>query len=207
MSAADRATADYSKGHRASRGASGRPGATRLGLIAVAVAGALLLIVSDFQTLYEITVGTVVKRSVAGHDQHSFGMALIGLAALAMAYGCAAGSRARSAATAAVAALGVAALLIALLVDLPDVNSTGLVGQLYESAAAGPKSGFYLETLGAVALIFSGVSMLALGGSRGSRRGTREPRQPVSRQAPAAKGASAAPPSAAPADGQDAGWF
>jgi hypothetical protein len=155
------------------------------------VVGAVLLIVSDFQTLYEITVATVVKRSVSGHDQHSFGMALIGLAALAMAYGCAAGSRARSA-MAAVAALGIAALLIALLVDLPDVNSTGLVGQLYESAAAGPKSGFYLETLGAVALIFSGVSMLALGGSRGSRRAA-EPRQPVSTQAPA--------------DGQDAGWL
>jgi hypothetical protein len=191
MSAADRASADYSKGHRASRGASGRLGATRLGLIAVAVAGALLLIVSDFQTLYEITVVTVVKRSIAGHEQHSFGMALIGLAALAMAYGCALGSRARSA-MAAIAALGIAALLIALLVDLPDVNSTGLIGQLYESAAAGPKAGFYLETLGAVALIFSGVSMLALGGPGGSRRAG-ETRQP-------------APPSTAPADGQDAGW-
>jgi hypothetical protein len=190
MSAADRASADYSKGHRASRAGFGLASATRLGLIAVAVVGALLLIVSDFQTLYEIKVLTVVKKSVAGHDQHSYGMALIGLAALAMAFGSAAASRARPA-MAAIAALGIAALLIALLVDLGDVNSTGLIGQLYESAAAGPKSGFYLETLGAVALIFSGVSMLALGAPRGSRRA----------------GEPAAPPSTAPADGHDAGWF
>jgi hypothetical protein len=204
MSTADRARADYSKGHPGLLGASGRVGATRWVLIAVAVAGASVLIVSDFLTLYEVKVLTVVKRSVAGHDQHSFGMALIGLAALAMAVGVAR-SRARSA-MAAVAALGIAALLIALLVDLPDVNSTGLIGQLYESAAAGPKAGFYLETLGAVALIFSGISMLALGAPRGIRRAG-PPQQPATRQAPAPSGGSGGQPSTAPADGQDAGWF
>jgi hypothetical protein len=39
---------------------------------------------------------------------------------------------------------------------------TGFIGQVYEDAAAGPKGGFYLETLGAVLLLASGGLMLAL---------------------------------------------
>jgi hypothetical protein len=199
MSAAGRADADYSKGNSASwtdflalRGARG-------GLLALAALGSLLLIVSDFQTLYQVKVLTVVEKTVVGHDQHSFAMLLIGLAALAMSVGIAFAGRARPA-MAAVALLGVVALLIALVGDLPDVNSTGVIGQNYAYATVSAKIGFYMETLGAVALIFSGASMLLLSlSTRPPRRRARAGREPGR----AAAGASAS----GPIDAEDAGWF
>jgi hypothetical protein len=208
MSASDRAEADYSKGNSASRPGLRHLGAARAGLLALAAIGALLLIVSDFQTLYEVKVLTVVKKTVIGHEQHSFAMLLIGLAALAMTLGSAVGPRARPA-MAAVALLGGVALLIALIGDLPDVNSTGLIGQLYEDASAGAKIGFFMETLGAVALIFSGASMLVLtmptdprSRSTRSRRGRRErgPGGGAGRPADSAAASS-------PVDAEDAGWL
>jgi hypothetical protein len=63
---------------------------------------------------------------------------------------------------AALAALGLVALLIALVGDVPDLDETGFIGQVYEDAAAGAKAGFYLETLGAVLLLVSGGLMFAL---------------------------------------------
>jgi hypothetical protein len=199
MSTAGRAEADYSKGNSGSWADSGAHPAVRAALVGVAAIGALLLIVSDFQTLYSITVGTVVKKTVVGHSQHSFALLLIGLAALALTAASVVGSRSR-AAMAAVALLGLVALLIALIGDLPDVNSTGLIGQLYAEASASAKIGFYMETLGAVALIFSGVSMLFLSSSpvkpgrvRRSRAGTRERARPGS--------------GAGPVDAEDAGWL
>jgi hypothetical protein len=142
---------------------------------------------------------TVVEKTVVGHDQHSFAMLLIGLAALAMSLGIAFAGRARPA-MAAVALLGVVALLIALIGDLPDVNSTGLIGQNYSNASVSAKIGFWMETVGAVALIFSGASMLLLSLSTGQRdqrpRAGRE-------QSPAAAGAAAS----RPIDAEDAGWL
>jgi hypothetical protein len=66
----------------------------------------------------------------------------------------------------ALAALGLVALLIAVVVDVPDLHKTGFVGEVYEDAAAGPKAGFYLETLGAVLLLAGGVLMLLLPAER-----------------------------------------
>jgi hypothetical protein len=101
-------------------------------------------------------------------------------------------------AMAAVALLGVAALLIALVGDLPDVNSTGVIGQNYAYATVTAKIGFYMETLGAVALIFSSVSMLLLSVST----------RPRARRGRAARDRSpAAGAPARPIDAEDAGWF
>jgi hypothetical protein len=171
----------------------------RIGLLAVAAIGALLLVVSDFQTLYEIKVLTVTKSTIVGHSQHSFGMLLIGLAALAMTASAALATRAARAAFAALAVLGLVALLIVLINDLPDVNSTGLVGQLYAEASAGAKIGFYMETLGAVALIFSGVSLFVLSLSGG---GVRRAGRPTRRRA-----VEPAPRASGPIDAEDAGWL
>jgi len=209
MSTAGRAEADYSKGNSGSWAGSGAHPMVRAGLVAVAAIGALLLIVSDFQTLYSITVGTVVKKSIVGHDQHSFALLLIGLAALGMTAASVAASRSRAAmgavalaraAMAAVALLGLVALLIALIGDLPDVNSTGLIGQLYAEASASAKIGFYMETLGAIALIFAGISMLLLSASvKPSGRAAR--RRAGARERTRAGGARG------PVDAEDAGWL
>jgi hypothetical protein len=199
MNAASRAKSDYSKGN------SGFwPGSSALvgvsgGLLALAAIGALLLIVSEFQTLYQVKVLTVVEKTVVGHDQHSFAVLLVGLAALAMSLGVAFAGRARPA-MAAVALLGVVALLIALIGDLPDVNSTGVIGQNYSNASVSAKIGFWMETVGAVALIFSGASMLLLSLSTGQR--DRRPRA-GREQSPAAAGAAVS----RPIDAEDAGWL
>jgi cytochrome b subunit of formate dehydrogenase len=68
-------------------------------------------------------------------------------------------------AMAALAVLGLAALLIAIVGDVPDLHATGFIGEVYEGAVAGPKAGFYLETLGAVLLLVSGVLMFVLAGA------------------------------------------
>ena len=199
MSAAGRADADYSKGNSASWADSGTLFGARGGLFVLAAIGALLLIVSDFQTLYQIKVLTVVEKTVVGHDQHSFAMLLIGLGALALIVGAGLAGRVRPA-MAAVALLGVVALLIALVGDLPDVNSTGVVGQNYAYATVSAKIGFYMETLGAVVLIFSGASTLLLSlTTRPPARRARGARE----RSPAA----AAAPASRPVDAEDAGWF
>ncbi len=136
----------------------------RLALLAAAAAGVICLLLATFATVIEITVGTTTK--VPGHDTHLSGwdrhgpaLLLIALFAAAMIAGALRGARP---AMAAIAALGLVALLIALVGDVPDLNQTGFIGEVYEDAAAGPKAGFYLETLGAVLLLVSGGLMLAL---------------------------------------------
>src|SRR3954462_14068917 len=103
--------------------------AVSLGLLALGVAGGLLLIAADFSTLVQIKVITVVKESLTGHDQHSWAMAILGLAALPMAWGAA--RRQARPAMLGLALIGVVALLIALIGDLPDTRETGVIGQRY----------------------------------------------------------------------------
>jgi hypothetical protein len=76
-------------------------------------------------------------------------------------------------------------LLIAVVGDVPDLNETGFIGQVYEDAAAGPKAGFYLETLGAILLLASGGLMLALpaAGAPAPRVRRREQERPADAEA------------------------
>jgi hypothetical protein len=138
--------------------------ALRLGLLAAAAAGVICLLLATFATIIEIKVGTTTKvpdhdTHLSGWDRHGPALLVIALFAAAMVAGALRGARP---AMAALAVLGLAALLIAIVGDVPDLNETGFIGQVYEDAAAGPKGGFYLETLGAVLLLASGGLMLAL---------------------------------------------
>jgi hypothetical protein len=132
-----------------------------LGVLAAAFAGAALLIAADFSTLVEIKVITVVKARLSGHGQHSWAMAILGVAALPLAWGAA--RRGARPAMLGLIVIGVVALLIALIGDLPDTRSTGVIGQQYEEAAARAGPGFYLETGGALLLVLAGVGGLVLG--------------------------------------------
>ncbi len=161
MSATDgRATHDYSRGFSPSPGPrAGFAGLRRL-LLASALLGGILLVAADASTLYSVAVVTVIKATVTGHAQHSYGLALVGLAAVGLVVGAARGSRA---AVAGLPALGLAALLIAAIAgDFHDVHSSGQVGLLYDGATASPGPGFYFETLGALLLIVAGVGLLLL---------------------------------------------
>jgi hypothetical protein len=133
------------------------------GFAATAFAGAICLLLATFATIIEIRVGTTT--TVLGHDTHLTGwdrhgpaLLIVALFAIVMIAGAVRGARP---AMIAVAVLGLAALLIAVIGDVPDLNETGFIGEVYEDAAAGPKLGFYLETLGAVLLLAGGGLMLA----------------------------------------------
>ena len=60
--------------------------------------------------------------------------------------------------------LGIATLVIALVGDLPDAHSSGLIGSSvrgYVQATSTPSIGLYMETLGAVVLlVVGGVGLL-----------------------------------------------
>jgi hypothetical protein len=138
----------------------------QLAAFALAVAafgGALLLVVSDFLTLFQVHTAAGVNvpgGEVKGHENHSWAMVVIGLASLPMAYGTTThGSRP---AMTALAVLGLIALVIALAVDLPDATGTNTLARTFEDATGSPATGFYLETLGAVLLVVAGVGGLVL---------------------------------------------
>lgn len=135
----------------------------RYGLLAVAGLGAVLLAIAEFSTLYEVVVVTAVPRGghfgTGGH--HGYALLLIALLALVMAWGAVAGGS-RPAAFALVV-LGAAALFVVLAVDLPDVHDEGLLAETYEDAKASPRSGFYLEAIGAVLVLLAGVGTVLFG--------------------------------------------
>jgi hypothetical protein len=149
--------------------------ALRYGLAAIAFAGAICLLLATFTNIIEIRVGTTTKvpdqdTHLTGWDRHGPALLIIAVFALILLVGAVRGARP---AMAAVAALGLAALLIAVIGDVPDLHKTGFIGEVYEDAAAGPKLGFYLETLGGVLLLVGGGLMLVLSGAgatAGSRR-------------------------------------
>jgi hypothetical protein len=150
-------------------------GVVRLTSAAAALAGAACLFAATFSTVIEIRVGTTTR--LAGQDTHlsgwdRHGAALLVVAAFAVLMLAGALRRARPAAIA-VAVLGLVALLIAVVGDAPHLHETGFIGEVYEGAAAGPKAGFYLETLGAILLLAAGTLMTALGTSK---HPAREPR-------------------------------
>jgi hypothetical protein len=126
------------------------------------VAGALLLIVAEFVTVREIIAVTVVPPggTESGGGLHGYALGVIGVAILVMSYG----AVARGARPAAVAlvVLSVAACAIVLLIDLPVLDDTGIIGRTYDLAEARPAVGFYLESLGAALALVGSVATLAL---------------------------------------------
>jgi hypothetical protein len=143
--------------------------ALRLGLAAAAAAGVICLLLATFTTVIQITVGTTTKvpdhdTHLSGWDRHGPALALIALFAAVMVVGALRGARP---AMAALAALGLVALLIAVIGDVPDLDKTGFIGEVYEDASAGPEVGFYLETLGGILLLAAGGIMVALGAPEG----------------------------------------
>jgi hypothetical protein len=136
----------------------------RTALAGTAATGAALLLASTFMTVIAITVDgssrvASADTHLSGWDRHGPALPLLALAALGLALGAARGARA---CMAALAACGVAALAIVLVGDLPDINETGLIGQVYADAEAGPRFGWYAETAGGVLLALAGVVLLLL---------------------------------------------
>jgi hypothetical protein len=150
----------------------GRLGAPRLAILGLGGGGGLLLILSDFLTLYHVDVITASCSDLAspnlrdacstsGGGHHGYALAIIGVIVLVMAWGAAVGGS-RPAAVA-LLALGAASLVIVLAVDLPDVHKTGIVGDQFSSASANPGFGFWLEIVGAALVAAGGLLRLLVG--------------------------------------------
>src|SRR3954469_15002118 len=124
--------------------------------------GAALLIVAEFLPLYEIRTITVVPAG--GHKStgphHGYALLVVGVVLLPMAWGAVVGGS-RPAAVAALA-LALIAVFVALVIDLPDLNETGLIGRTYDAAQARPRVGFFVETLGATLALLGSIGTLVL---------------------------------------------
>ena len=125
--------------------------------------GAALLIVAEFLPLYEIRAVTAVPAGgehVDGRPSRLRAAGPWGSRWIPMACGAVRGGS-RPAAIAAVV-LAAIALFVALVIDLPDLNETGLIGRTYDQAEARPQVGFFVETLGAVLALLGAIGTLVL---------------------------------------------
>ena len=131
-------------------------------LLGLMLLGAVLLIVAEFLPLYEIRAVTAVPagghKSTGAH--HGYALGVIGLALIPMAWGAVRGGSKPAAIAALV--LAVIALFVALAIDLPDLNETGLIGRTYDQAEARPRVGFFVETLGATLALLGAIGTLVL---------------------------------------------
>ena len=157
---APEATAEDSRGTRASRPRPERPSAAVLALVGTSLVAALMLVVSTFLNLYTVGTGVTTLREYSGWDHHSVAMLLLGLAAVPMALGALRGARP---AMYALAALGVVVLVVAFTVDLPAALDEGLLAVSYEGAEAKPAAGFYVESLAGAMLLAAGGLLVMLG--------------------------------------------
>jgi hypothetical protein len=135
------------------------PESIKAGILAGGLLGSLLLLIAEFTTLFQVHVAaaSVPVKSVATGSHHAYALALIAVCAGGLAFAVwRAGSRP---ALLALGILGLAAMLIALVGDLPDASATGLAltASHYVNASSTPSAGFYMETLGAVVLLFTCV--------------------------------------------------
>ena len=137
------------------------PSPRQLALLALPVVGAGLLVAAEFSTLYDVRVVTAVPEggSFAAGPHHGYALAVIAVAIVVMSLGAVLGGSRPAAVAVLVLALG--ALAIAVVVDLPDVDETGLIGRTYDAAEAEPAAGLYLEIAGGcMALVGAAVVLV-----------------------------------------------
>jgi hypothetical protein len=145
------------------------------------IVAATVLVASEFTTTFHfVPTGGEAECSQQASDRHSLALGVIGLFAIGAVLVAVLGASRPAAISVAIA--GLAALAVFGIVDLPDANSTGTLGdacaQLPFSleAKAEPQAGFWLELAGALALTFCGAILATLtpaqlAGLRPRRRG------------------------------------
>jgi hypothetical protein len=129
------------------------------------LAGSILAVVACFSVVIKIQVLTVTPASYSGYDRHSIALVVLGVFGLLMVAGAVRGARP---AMAALALCGLAVLLIAVAIDLPDLNDEGVwpLADQYEDAQASAGTGYYFETAAGILMLLGGVAMLVLGPRR-----------------------------------------
>src|ERR687892_1866187 len=134
---------------------------------------ALLLVVTEFSVVASVDVASgsceVIQDTnpeladrceLSGFERNGGSFLLLAALAGVMAWG--AGIGGSQPAAVALAAVGVAVLGWALLVDLPETNETGVLGQNFEGATAAAGPGLTIEIVaGVLALAAGAVRLLA----------------------------------------------
>jgi hypothetical protein len=132
------------------------------------IAAAVALLASELTTTFQLVnaAGEALCDQQAA-DRHHLAMGVIALFAIGAVVVAVLGAS-RPAAIA-VAIAGLAALGLFLIVDLPDANNIGTLGDecasfpdQLEEGKAEPQTGFWLEMVGALALTFSGALLATL---------------------------------------------
>jgi hypothetical protein len=165
------ASSEYSRAFPPSRALLGIGARVPAAVLGAAILGALLLVVAEFTTLFDIHVSTSSSpiKSIGTGPHHSYALIPIALFAVVLAYGARRhGSRP---ALLALGVVGVVALIIALAGDLPDAHASGLIsqGNVYTDGTARPAVGLYLETAGAALLLMASALGFLLGAAPKSR--------------------------------------
>jgi hypothetical protein len=132
--------------------------------------GAAMLIASEFADTFEYRAGGAVLEVSHGGGRHDYALLLLGVFAIvALVAALATGSRPVAVA---VAVAGAVALLLFLLIDLPDAGATGVFAGFVQGKAHA-QAGFWLEPIGAIALLIGGTA-LALSRQPATMRGRAE---------------------------------
>ena len=136
----------------------------RAGLLVAALAGAGALVAATLTTVIRITVGGTTRLAsldteLSGWDRHGPALVVVAGFAVVMVVGAVRGARP---AMAAVLVCGLVALFVASALDVPHLDDTGQVGELYADARAGPGVGFWLEVSGGGLLAVAGGGLLLL---------------------------------------------
>ena len=149
---------------RPPRRASFRP--ERLLPFACIAAGAALFASEWTTTFHFVPPGGEALCGQQASDRHHFALGVIALFAIGAVVVAVLGASKPAAISVAIA--GLFALLLFLIVDLPDANSVGTLGDSCTSfatefnAKAVPQAGFWLEMVSALALALSGAALATL---------------------------------------------
>ena len=138
-------------------------------ILALGLAAALLLVLTEVTTLFSIDVATATCSDLAdpdladrcdttGGEQHSF--ALVPLAILVGVMAVGAGLGASRPAGIALIGAGVVVLVITLAFDLPDTTKTGEIGSSFASAEAVKGPAFWFELVAGVLAVAAGTLRL-----------------------------------------------
>jgi hypothetical protein len=167
------ADSEYSRGRRARRGHSEDPEtrwerrfeAHRNAVLAAGLLGAALLVVAELTPLLHVHASgrAHLAQTVTTGSHHSY--ALLPVAALSAGLAVNAWRSGSRLALLAIGLLGLLAVGIALLGDLPDAHTVGLVGNPtsgLSTATSSPAIGLFLETGGGVVLILAAAAGMLL---------------------------------------------
>lgn len=170
VAAAPEPTPKASRGRAALLAHLRAAGALELAVLALGIAAAVLMVLTEISTLFFVEVGTgpscedLASSTVAetcsttGGEQHSFALLLLAVLAAGLSLGAAlADSRA---AARALLVVGLVVLGIALVLDLPDTAREGAIGERYTQAESRKGAGFAYELgAGVLATLAGGLAV------------------------------------------------